>query len=274
MADTEVFQAAVLTAGDQGPAVSILAAQGAMLAALNYPSEFAQAAQASIVTAARGTVTADVPQASVMFAGRGRIDNRRLRAWGFPLDGHDIYVLRLGEDMTLIYDLTTGQWAEWSGHDLPYWRAHLGQAWIGMGAALFAEGHSTNVVAGDDNWGLLWTLAPEDGADQSPRADLPEVPFGRVAMGGAPMQMRERVQCNAVYLTLSLGNPPLVGTTVTLRTSDDLGKTWTDHGAIAVEAGNYEQEFGWRSLGLIKHPGRIFSIEDNGVQRIGGADMR
>lgn len=274
MADTEVFQGAVLVAAARSPAAAVNASLGGMLVALNYPSEFVQVAQASVVTAAFATVTAEVPQAAVMMAGRGRIDNRRLRAWGFPLDGHDLYVLRLGEDATIVFDLTTGQWPDWWGHDLPYWRAHLGQAWTGMGAELFAQGHTTNIVAGDDNWGLLWTLAPEAGADDSPRQDRPAVPFPRVVMGGTPMQMRERAQCNAVYVTMSLGEPPLVGTSVTLRTSDDLGKTWDDHGAIVVEPGSYDQEFAWRSLGLIKHPGRIFSIEDNGVARIGGADMR
>lgn len=248
--------------------------QARVFAEINFPAEFAQASQARAIATVKFRPRAQVAQGRVFAEGRGRIDNRRLRVWGFPLDGHDIFVLRLGEDMTLIYDLTTGQWADWSGHDLPFWRAHIGQAWTGMGAALLAEGHTTNVVAGDDNWGLLWTLAPEEGADQSPRADRPPVPYERVVMGGVPAQMRDRVPCNGVYLTLSLGNPPLVGTSVTLRTSDDLGKTWADHGAITVEAGNYDQEFAWRSLGLIKHPGRIFSIEDNGVQRIGGADMR
>lgn len=272
MGDTQASQGRALAEGR----ISVLPEipQARVFGEINFPAEFGQAAQARIVATARFKPTAQVAQGRVFAEGRGRIDNRRLRAWGFPLDGHDLYVLRLGEDATIVFDLTTGQWPDWWGHDLPYWRAHLGQAWAGMGAMLFAQGHTTNVVAGDDNWGLLWTLAPEAGADESPRADRPEVPFDRVVMGGTPMQMRERAQCNAVYLTMSLGNPPLVGTNVTLRTSDDLGKTWTDHGAITVEAGNYDQEFAWRSLGLIKHPGRIFSIEDNGVARIGGADMR
>jgi hypothetical protein len=273
MTDAQVFQARVVVGGELAPADPRVS-QARVFAAASFPAEFVRASEARIVSGADMTVTAHAAQARVLAAGRGRIDNRRLRVWWFPLDAHDILVMRLGEDATIIYDLTTEQWADWSGHDLPYWRAHLGQAWTSIGAELLAQGHTTNVVAGDDTWGLLWTLAPELGADESPREDRVPVPFPRVVTGGVPMQMRQTAPCNGVYLTLSLGNPGYSGTSVTLRTSDDLGKSWFDCGTITVEPGNYDQEFAWRSLGLVRHPGRIFSFEDDGVARIGGADMR
>lgn len=273
MTDAQVYQGRVYSTA--AVAVDAQVSQARVYAMFNVPAEFTEASQARVVTAAKFNADVEVSQARVFALGRGRIDNRRLRDWGFPLDGHDLYVLRLGEDATIVYDLTTGQWADWAGHDLPFWRAHLGQQWIGMGAALLAQGHTTNIVAGDDSTGMLWTLAPELGVDESPRTDRDDVPFERAVTGGVPMRMRQTVKCNAVYVTMSLGEPALTGAAITLRTSDDMGRTWLDHGTLTVTADDWSQEIAWRALGLIRAPGRIFEIADNGAAvRLNGAEMR
>lgn len=273
MTDAQVFQGRIF--GSTQVAVDPQIAQARVFAMINVPAEFAEASQAFVVTAAKFNADVEVSQARVFALGRGRIDNRRLRDWGFPLDGHDLYVLRLGEDATIVYDLTTGQWADWEGHGLPFWRAHLGQQWIGMGRELLAQGHTTNIVAGDDSTGMLWTLAPELGVDESPRTDRDDVPFDRTVTGGIPMRMRQTVKCNAVYVTMALGEPALTGAAITLRTSDDMGRTWLDHGTLTVTADDWTQEIAWRALGLIRAPGRIFEFTDNGASaRISGAEMR
>jgi hypothetical protein len=61
---------------------------------------------------------------------------------------------------------------------------------------------------------------------------------------------------------------------LTLYTSDDAGKTYDDHGLVTVEAGNFDAEISWYSLGQMTAPGRLFKIVDNGaVARIDGLEM-
>lgn len=93
-------------------------------------------------------------------------EERRLRVWGFSLDGHDFYVLRVGQHLTLIYDLTTRQWAEWRSPALTRWRPHVGQNWIGASVSTMGLGY-TDVVAGDDETGVLYLLDPTSGVDDS-----------------------------------------------------------------------------------------------------------
>lgn len=207
---------------------------------------------------------------------RGRIDNRRVRAWTFSLDGHDFYVLQLGETETLVCDLATGQWAEWENTARGFWRAVHGRNWTTVGSQILADNdNKTNIVAGDDTFGILWLLDPQRGYDDDP-ADASETPFTRKAMGGVAMRMRETAQCNECYLLANKGAFDLTLTTptVTLRTSDDAERAWIDQGAITVVADEWDQEFAWRSLGLIGAPGRVFEISDNCLARLDGLDIR
>ena len=241
----------------------------------NFPSREERVSAARVLAPVMHRTDMQLSELRVFTVVRGRVENRRLRAWTYNLDGHSFYVLRLGERETLAYDLATGQWPEWSSPGHPFWRAHVGCNWLGMGAASYSNGAPTNIVAGDDVYGLLWVLDPEQGYDESPRTDRPASGFPRTVTGGVPMQMRDTVPCGAIYLTIATGIPGVAGASIRLRTSDDMGKTWLDHGAITVTPGDWGQEFAWRSLGLIRHPGRIFSIEDDGATaRIGGADLR
>jgi hypothetical protein len=44
---------------------------------------------------------------------------------------------------------------------------------------------------------------------------------------------------------------------------------------LTVTPSDYSQEFAWRSLGLIRAPGRMFELSDNGAAvRIDGLDIR
>lgn len=246
--------------------------QAATFALYNFPTPQLRVTAAEIKYAVTADLNVEVTQAAALVAVKGRVENRRLRAWGFTLDGHDFYVLRLGEDETLIYDLTTDQWYPWNDGDNPFWRAHLGTTWVGMGKHFYDEGHETNIVAGDDAFGILWSLDPERGYDENPR-DGSEQAFDRIVTGYIEMRSRKTLRCNQVYARISLGNPAITGASVKLRTSDDHGQTWMDHGSITLQSGDYTQEFAWRSLGLIQDPGRLFELSDDGTSRVDGLDM-
>ena len=251
------------------------------LVTINFPTDELKNSQTELLVAAQGGRDILISQANVLVAIRGRSQNRYLRAWTFSMDGHDFYVVRLGEEATLVYDLTTGQWTKWTTLGRETWRATVGMNWIGMGrktVSLQTEGSApaeSQVVAGDDTFGMLWTLAPTQGYDVSPYNDTQQVGFPRVVVGGVPLSMRETKPLGAAYLTASFGTPQISGANILLRTSDDFGKTWTSHGTVTVEPGNYSQEFVWRSLGLMKAPGRIFEISDEGATvRIDGLEIR
>jgi hypothetical protein len=275
MTDTYVSQGDVLGVGEFGninPWVSL----GTVFAAANFPAEFSEASQIAVVTAGPSKLTAELSEATVFGLARGRIENRRVRAWPDTLDGHDMYFIRLGETATLMYDLTTGQWSQWASPGMAAWRPNYGLNWLGLGKVAYDDGHTSNALLGDDTYGLLWTMDPTSGLDQSPRADLPDRSYTRRVVGGVPMRLRETQKVGAAYVTASIGEPsPLLGANIALRTSDDNGKTWLDHGTVVATSGTWDQEFVWRSLGLIKAPGRIFEITDDGATvRIDALDIR
>lgn len=249
--------------------------QARAYAVINFPTQEIQASQFHVNTVVNKTGGLKVSQTRTIAIAKGRTSSRKVRCWTFTLDGHDFYVIHLGDAGSLVYDLTTGQWMQWSSPNLRHWRANCGANWVGMGGQAFVDGANTKVVAGDDNNGVLWTLEPEQGYDQATRDSLPDQAFTRKVVGGVPMRMRETQKVGAAYLTANLGSPQITAANVTLRTSVDDGNNWTDHGTITVEPGNYGQEFVWRSLGLIRAPGMIFEITDNGAAvRIDGLDTR
>ncbi len=200
-------------------------------------------------------------------------DDVRLRVWAFSLDGHDFYVLRLGASATLVYDLTTGTWSEWESPSRDNLRAHVGQNWVGMSATTLDTGFDTDVVAGDDTTGTLWILGTSTGMDDNVISGSSL--FNRAVTGGVALTGREVKPCNALQLEVSLGRAASDDATIELLTSDDFGNTWTTHASQTITAADYSQILEWRSLGLMRHPGRVFKITDNGATvRIGRAELR
>ena len=241
--------------------------QARVYASINFPTEELRTTQARVYASTKSGMDLRVTQARVYAAVRGRMDNPRLRAWTFTLDGHDFYVLRLGDTRTLVYDVSSEQWMDWASWEQDFWRASLGASWVG-GTAL-ADEYGSNVIVGDDTFGLLWFLDPEQGFDEHPDAAIDEdLPIEHIAMAQLPMRGRDVVPCNVVYLTADNDGPTFSGASVTLSISDDAGKTFWDADTIAIEVGNPEQEFNWYSLGQIGTPGRLFKITDNGLTRL------
>lgn len=248
----------------------------AVTAVYNVPSDKGQVSGQAVVSLDTGGPAGKVSQLGILALIKGRVDDHRVRAFRFPLDGHDFYGLHLGEDSSVVVDLVTGQWSRWRSPNRSIWRCGLHENWTGVGAAaLSTQGGRSNIVAGDDAYGLLWWVVPTQGYDQDPD-DASEQAFTRTVLGGVPMRMRETLRCNEVYLTSTKGDDSLTVTaqTVSLRTSDDSAKTWTDQGSITVTADDYETEFAWRSLGVIGAPGRVFEVSDNCLARVDMLDIR
>lgn len=250
--------------------------QGGSLVVYNIPTQQLDATAGLISVAYRQIAReVQVQQASIMVVHTGRIENPRVRAWTFTLDGHDFYVLRLGDRGTLVYDCLTQKWVDWDYADLPFWRPNTGINWIGGSALAYTYG--SDILVGDDTFGLLWFLNPTDAFDEHPDPlnHIQQVPFTRVATGQVINKGRDFMPCYAVFL-----NGDNYGLTaadftpeVTLDTSDDQGRTFTSRGTLTVQ-GNPDQDYRWQSLGQIGSPGRMFRITDNGVfARIDSLDM-
>ena len=247
--------------------------QGRVLAVYNFPTPNLKATQVRVMVATSKAVDINVTQARVLAVARGRTENRHLRAWGFTLDEHDYYVLRLGETETLVCDLDSKDWYVWDGDGLDYWRAHQGFHWVGMGQKTYSDGAVCNVIAGDDDLGILWQLRPSQNFDYGAYSDA-VTGFTRILTGILPARLRDTIPCYGVYATVDLGNPAYTGAAFTLKISDDGGKTFDTLDPIVLTAGDYEQEVAWRSLGIIEAPGRIFWLEDDGASiRVDGLDM-
>lgn len=201
----------------------------------------------------------------------GEAETTTIRCWPFSLDDHDIAVFRLGTLETLVVDLKTRQWAEWRSPGRTNWRAHIGCNWVGMTETL-ADG-GTDVVAGDDETGVLWRLDPAYGRDDN--TDTGSQAFSRKVTGRIPLDGRETLSCGALTLAMALGAPAQTGATISLLTSDDGGQSWLNHGAKIIAAADFKAVVEWRGLGLARAAGRLFSIEDDGATvRIGRADLR
>lgn len=205
-----------------------------------------------------------VSSAGVMAVVSGQVNNPRLRSWGYTMDGHDFFVLRLGTaSKTLVFDLSTSQWSWWASPESVRWRPSCSTHWRTSGS--LAGIYGSDVVVGDDSTGALWVLDPEQPYDD-PLISGDPVPFERVATGQIPAVSRQAMPVYNVDLSASTGFPSNVNDTVELKYSDDQGNTYvTANEPMTSEAGGYNQEFIWRSLGQVRSPGRLFRLTDYGA---------
>jgi len=241
-----------------------LSANNSTFPATNY-RQWVEGAMAPGFTGCTGSLT-EIPPLPTIVTG-----DVIVRAWPLSLDGHDMYVLRLGLTQTLIYDKYSKQWFPWSSFDNAVWAVNTGFEWLG-GVGIGA----TNIVVGDDTTGTLYFLDPEQPYDnpQTVEAPVQQIYFDRIVMGQYPATGREAMPCYAIFVTADMGQPAYDGAAITLYTSDDAGETWDDHGAIEVSGGIYSPELLWTSLGQITAPGRLFMLIDDGaLARIDSMEM-
>lgn len=260
----------------QAKAQEIIAPQGAMLAAINFPAENIRATFGGTqVTYNQVARTIDVTQGALLAVVRGRVFDPKVRAWTFTLDGHDFYVLKLGMDGTIVYDVMAEQWYEWGSNDDRLWRAYCGGNWLG--GRRFADDYGSNILVGDDSNGSLYFLNPLGNVDDDAvaGADRPR-PFLREIMGQIPIRGYDMKSCYGVSLMGAIGETNDVTlTAITLSTSDDDGHSYDEHETLNVDPGDWQARADWNSgLGSFAAPGRLFLVQDRGaLQRIDWLDM-
>lgn len=249
-----------------GPGGSIDLSQSFIQSVVNVPTKQLQQTQQFVQVAIGGADNSvDLTQTFIQVVVGGLIDDPVVRAWTFTLDGHDFYVLNLGDQETLIYDLSTGQWHTWSSGDSGVWRAYQGANW--EGGMRFANEYGSNVLVGDNPSGALYLLNPDLEQDDGALEGSATVPFLRRAMGQLPVSGNySRRRVGMVELLGSIGrqiDATLTG--ITLRYSDDRGNSYVDAGTVTVNPGDTKARVRWRSLGALRQPGRIFEIQDYGT---------
>lgn len=240
----------------------------------SYPSDEVDVSTAGTVVASnKESSEMNVSAAGVMIVAKGRLYNPKLKAWTYTLDSHDYYVLRLSEDKTLVFDLTTAQWSWFSSGSLDHWRLNLGTNWYSPNTV--PHNYGSNIICGDDTFGHLWVLDPLQAYDDNPQDPSADpVRFPRVATGQIPTRDRTFVPIYEVNLGAAGGYPYMDGDLVEHSYSDDAGVTYVSAGTVPVEEGNTTQDFSWRSLGIAVPAGRLFRISDDGaLARIDGLDV-
>lgn len=277
-AGIDASQAAALVTARHA-AADIRVPQAALYVPINVPAVDMRAAQArGLVVEKRIPTDIRVPQAAIMVVCDGRVASPQIRAFTFTLDGHDFYVLRLGDTETIVYDTASKQWVDWDSNGLPFWRANCGINWVGANKIGFQNGN-TNIVVGDDTWGLLWFLAPKQQYDDATDVLAPpaqqQQPYVRVAMAQTLINGRDFQPCYAVFLSGdNYGITADFVPYIQLETSDDQGRTWINHGVITAQPDLLDQDYRWTSLGQMQSPGRLFKLTDNGIlTRIDSLEM-
>jgi hypothetical protein len=255
-------------------AVTTAVSQMSALAVGAYPAAQTQVAQLAALGATKANMETRVSQATMLVAALGSVSDPHVRAWTFTLDGHDYYVLRLGNLETIIYDALADQWYDWGSDISALWRVFCGGNW--QGGNNLASSYGSNVLVGDDGNGSLYFLDPLGSYDDDANfgSDSPRT-FLREITGQVITMSFDSVPCFGVQLMGSAGETTdAVNTTVALLTSDDRGHTYDDHETQDVAIGDYTARVEWWSLGAFSAPGRLFKVQDYGaLQRIDYLNM-
>jgi hypothetical protein len=225
--------------------------------------------QAAYLTSLLGTSNqVRMPAAYLTVIVRGRIAHPEVRAWTFTLDGHDFYVLRLGDTATLVYDVYSEQWVEWDGHNLPFWRTSLGMAWLG-GRAL-ANTYGSDIVAATTHGDFCGFSIPTRLMTMSRTRRLPvqQIPYDRMISAQVLASGRQAIPCYALFLSGDNYGLTAIDFTpeITLEMSDDQGRNFDTFETLTAEPDlTVLNPYQWLSLGDITQPGRIFRFTDNGI---------
>lgn len=232
-----------------------------------FPTAAIRATEGRVFAVTKGNGKLDVSNVRVMAVVRGRTATPKLRIWTATLDGHDFVFLRLGDTVTLVYDTYSTQWVEWTSNGIA-WRANTGTQW--PGAQGLANTFGSDIVVGDDTFGVLWFLDPNQGFDQHPDIASPtqQLSFDRIVTGQVLAGGRQYLPCYAICLDTD--NYGYTATdfvpSVVLEYSDDQGRSFINAGSLPFEPErDVNNPYQWLSLGQISSPGRIFRVTDTGV---------
>lgn len=235
----------------------------------NLPTDEIQNSQSlnNVVTSG-GSPAMQVSQSFLTIVARGRIDDPKVRVWTYTLDGHDYYVLRLGNSETLVYDTYSEEWSVFGSDGTNLWKAFTGINWVGGNNV--ANSYGSNVIVGDHGNGSLYFLDPEQYKDDSSFGTEDQTTFERIFQAQLQKRSYDFEKCFAVELLGSIGKMDQSDLTdITLYYSDDQGITYINAGTVSITNEDYSKRVDWRSLGSFSAPGRMFKIIDNGaLQRI------
>lgn len=244
--------------------VDIQMSQADVLAMFRFPAEFLEVSQADVQYVSAAVPNIQVSQADVIVLVKGRVDDPSVRAWTYTLDGHDYYVLRLGNSESLVYDLTSQQWSVYVSQQEPYWSVYTGANWVGGNR--YASSFGSNIVVGSDANGALFTLDPDKPNDDSPVANREPSSFVRRVTGQVVLRGYDYQRVFEVQLLGSLNElENNADTDVELLYSDNRGDSYISAGTVSTVDLDYTIRGSWRSLGSFTSPGRLFRVEDFGA---------
>jgi len=164
-----------------------------------------------------------------------------LSAWLFRYNRHDFYLIS-SELFTVVYDITADLWAKWDTYQLPYWIAQTG---VQTNSVIYAGAINSNKI-----------FKLEEGVGDDTLPIVREV-SGFFETSGKPIKASEVI----AYVNSGWSPSYTITPILELRWSDDLGATWSDYRSASLgERGDYRRLVSYRSLGLIKKPGRVFEF--------------
>lgn len=169
---------------------------------------------------------------------------------------------------TMVFDLTTGQWAQWQtipqGADpVPesaVWDVIYGTFWRELDGSTGQDSYASVGAGYSSN--AIYRIDPTVETDDN--AEGTAAYFERIVTGLLSTRGRVFIRQFNLTLTASAGDPAMSGAVVSMRFSDDNGNTWISMPDITLTAGAYNQLLQWRSLGIIRSPNRLFEISDTG----------
>jgi len=174
-----------------------------------------------------------------------RADPESFYAHSANWNGHDFYVLHIPTEGSFAYDLTTGEWSEWSSYQADLFRTNCS-----------CVGPNNVAILGDSATGALYTLA-EDARTDTNDADPVVFEFsGLLKIVGPPVRNHNLRLDTYTGLAASTEDDPMVQ----LATSDDHGKTWKDRGSQPLRRqGERARRVLWRALGMLRRDqGRVY----------------
>lgn len=244
-----------------------------------FPTEEVRASSAGMLALVdQHTKDVRASQATSMVVALGRISNPNVRAWTFTLDGHDFYVLSVGDEETLVFDVLTNEWFTWGNDDLDVFQGKIGINWTGAGS--LPSRYGSNVLVGHDTAGALFLMNPDEATDDHPTEgeDIKTSFQRRVTAQRVINAGYSFPPCYGVQLFGSIGDYDTevisADLSVTLEFSDDRGKTWLSAGSLTPPLADYDFRLNWQSLGSMRAPGRLFRVTDRGaLQRVDGLEL-
>lgn len=164
--------------------------------------------------------------------------------WFLRRQRNDFYILST-DVITLVYDLTTDSWYKWSSAGQGNWKVSVG---VRKGDNIFSVGLGTSpsiykLVDGSKDEGQDWLVCEVSGFVQHAN--------------------RRPMPCTTIQVVSSPGFSSQYGQepTVEMRWSDDQGANWSSYVPASMgNRGSTGLEIYFRSLGLIKTPGRRFEF--------------